>query len=85
MNEQRAQDALRHLQTAAVEMIEAARAALEVVEDIVRDPSALTTLIAAAQAAAQPAGGDPAWPPADDDDGPAGEGRASRVTRINVS
>lgn len=55
MNEERAQDALRHLQTAAVEMIEATRAALEVVEDIVRDPTVVSSLLASVQAMAHTA------------------------------
>ena len=95
MNDERAQDALRHLQTAAVEMIEATRAALEVVEDVLRDPAVLSAVLATVQEAANRGaaagrGGrrqsDPSAPP----DGAAGasaeEGapRPSRVTRIPV-
>lgn len=38
MNEDRARDAVDHLQTAALELIAAARAALEVAEGLVRAP-----------------------------------------------
>lgn len=38
MNEDRARDAVEHLQTAALELIAAARAALDVAEDLVKDP-----------------------------------------------
>jgi hypothetical protein len=44
MNEQRAREAVEHLQAAALEMIEAARAALDVAEDLVRDPAAVIAL-----------------------------------------
>lgn len=57
MTDQPAQDALRHLQAAAIELIEAARAALVAVEEVVRDPSVLAGLAAAAQAAAAAAAG----------------------------
>ncbi len=38
MNEERADEGLEHLQTAAEELIAAARAFLDVADDIVRDP-----------------------------------------------
>ena len=38
MNEERADEGLEHLQTAAEELIAAARAFLDVAEDVVRDP-----------------------------------------------
>jgi hypothetical protein len=38
VNEQRAHDAVGHLQAAAIELIAAARAFLDVAEDLVRDP-----------------------------------------------
>ena len=39
MNEQRAREAVEHLQTAALEVIASLRAFLDVAESIVRDPS----------------------------------------------
>lgn len=38
MNEDRARDVFEHLQAAALEMIAAARAALDVAEELVKDP-----------------------------------------------
>jgi hypothetical protein len=43
----RARDGLQHLQAAARELILAARALLDVVEDLVDDPAALATLVGA--------------------------------------
>lgn len=44
MNDERAREGVEHLQTAALELIEAARAFLDVAEDVVRDPSELVAL-----------------------------------------
>ena len=80
MTEDRARQGVEHLQAAAIEMIAAFRAFLDVAEDVVRDPSAVTafatSLVETAKAAApssppQPGGGDPPAEP--------------RVTRIRVS
>lgn len=38
MNEDRAREAIEHFQTAALEMIAALRATLDVVEELVKDP-----------------------------------------------
>lgn len=38
MNDERARDVFEHLQAAALEMIAAARAALDVAEELVKDP-----------------------------------------------
>ena len=48
----RAQEALDHLQAAALEMIEAVRAVLDVAEEAVRDPHALREVIASTTRAA---------------------------------
>ena len=48
MNDERAVEGLEHLQNAALELIEAARAFLDVAEDLVRDPAAATTIVHAA-------------------------------------
>lgn len=45
MNEQRARDVVEHLQTAALEVIESIRALLDVVDDLLRDPTRLTAIV----------------------------------------
>lgn len=44
MNDERADEALNHLQTAAQELIQAARAFLDVAEELVTDPRTAETL-----------------------------------------
>ena len=52
--EERAKEALEHLQSAALEMIAALRAVLDVAEELVKDPAPATAFVAGmAQAAAQ--------------------------------
>ena len=79
MTEVRAKQGVEHLQAAAIEMIAAFRAFLDVAEEVVRDPSAVTafatSLVETAKAAAPSGATDPAA------DAP-GE---PRVTRIRVS
>lgn len=48
MSEQRAAEGLEHLQAAALELLAAARAFLDVAEDLVRDPGAAATVVHAA-------------------------------------
>lgn len=48
MNDERAVEGFEHLQNAAIELIEAARAFLDVAEDLVRDPAAAATIVHAA-------------------------------------
>ena len=78
MTDDRARQGVEHLQAAAIEMIAAFRAFLDVAEEVVRDPSAVTalatSLVESAKAAA-PTPPEPSGPP------PA----ESRVTRIRVS
>jgi hypothetical protein len=68
MNDERAVEGFEHLQNAALELIEAARAFLDVAEDLVRDPAAATTIVHAAAtlgrlvAASPPSGHRPADP-----------------------
>jgi hypothetical protein len=90
--EERARQSVEHLQAAARELIQAARAALDVAEEVVADPEALVSLAGAlstmgdlarratgASARARGAGGPgPAGSMADDDTEP-------RVTRITVA
>jgi hypothetical protein len=66
--QEHAAEAIVHLQRAAIELIAAARATLDLVEDVVNDPAALTDFLARmSQAPSQapgrpnpPASGDPA-------------------------
>jgi hypothetical protein len=52
--EERAKEAMEHLQHAALEMIAAARAVLDVAEELVKDPAPLTAFaMGVAQAASQ--------------------------------
>lgn len=55
MSEDRAQEALSHLQAAMGELVEAARATLDVVEELVRDPSVLQSFVAVVQDTARAA------------------------------
>ena len=78
MTEERARQGVEHLQAAAIEMIAAFRAFLDVAEDVVRDPSAVAALAASLVESAKAA----APTPPDPAGGPATE---PRVTRIRVS
>lgn len=79
MSDDRARQGVEHLQAAAIEMIAAFRAFLDVAEEVVRDPSAVTafatSLVETAKAAA------PAATPAAADH----QAADPRVTRIRVS
>ena len=48
MTEDRAAEGLEHLQSAALELIAAARAFLDVAEDVVREPGVAATIVSAA-------------------------------------
>lgn len=80
MSEDRAREGVEHLQSAAIEVIAAVRAFLDVAEAVVRDPgaaaNAASTLLDVARHATAP----PASGPGD----PAGTGDP-RVSRIRVS
>lgn len=82
MNDQRARDAVDHLQAAAIEVIASMRAFLDVAEDLVRDPSHLAAtleeLVARGRAFVEPARD----PGAEDGDTST---MHSGVTRIRVS
>ena len=79
MNDERAKQGVEHLQAAAIEMIAAFRAFLDVAEEVVRDPGAVTafaaSLMETAAKATAPTPTDPAGDPAAE----------PRVTRIRVS
>ena len=53
MTEERAREAVEHLQQAALQMIEAGRAFLDLAEELVKDPAPLIAAAAAAAEAAQ--------------------------------
>jgi len=52
MNEQRGHEVVEHLQAAALELIAAARALLDVAEDLVKDPAEVLEMAAGLAAAA---------------------------------
>jgi hypothetical protein len=58
VNDDRVREGLEHLQGAAVEVIAALRAFLDVAEDLVKDPTQLALLAAAARAQAGGGGAD---------------------------
>ena len=80
MNEERARQGVEHLQAAAIEVIAAMRAFLDVAEEVVRDPAGVAALASSLLDAARP----PTTPtdPSDPEAAPAAE---PRVTRIRVS
>ena len=85
MNEQRAREAVEHVQAAALELIAAVRAVLDVAEDVVRDPGqaaamAQTLVDTAVDTARQASASRPSG--ARSDGGSAGD---EGVTRIRVS
>ena len=84
---ERARQGVEHLQAAARELIQAARAALDVAEELVNDPDAVASLAGVATTFgdfARRVTGGGGWPSAAPRD-PAGEdGQDSRVERITV-
>lgn len=92
----RVREGLDHLQTAALELIAAARALLDVAEELVHEPGVAATVVRAASAAAGAAGirsdragfsGEPAGRGADAHGGTDGDGGdgGSQVRRIPVA
>jgi hypothetical protein len=79
----RARDGIQHLQTAARELIHAARALLDVAEDVIDDPAAIATLVGALGAVGD-AARRRADPPSEDDGGAGGEPGAP-IERITVA
>jgi len=57
--EEKAHEVVEHLQAAALELIEAARAMLDVAEDMVKDPSEVLAMASAAAHLANAANGAP--------------------------
>ncbi|HET6949645.1 MAG TPA: hypothetical protein VFI47_04670 [Acidimicrobiales bacterium] len=90
--EERAREGVEHLQAAARELIAAARAALDVAEEVVADPDALSSLAGmlatmgdAARRAAGGAGRAGRAAPGSADVPGADDGGEPRVTRITVA
>jgi len=79
VNEERARQGMEHLQAAAIEVIAAVRAFLDVAEDVVRDPAGAAGLASSFVEAARSAA--PTGAPSADADTAA----EPRVTRIRVS
>ena len=79
----RARDGMQHLQAAARELIHAARALLDVAEDVIDDPAATAPLIGALGARGDAARGRATAFP--DDDGDAGDGPGATLERITVA
>ena len=75
MNEERAHDVVEHLQAAALELIEAARAMLDVAEDMVKDPADVLAFATAAAHLASAAAAN----------GPPKQNGPRRVQHIRVS
>jgi hypothetical protein len=84
---ERAREAVEHLQAAARELIEAARAALDVAEDVVNDPDAMVSLAGLvaglADMARRVAGS--GWPPAGRREPEPEDERQAKVERIRVT
>jgi hypothetical protein len=81
----RATEALAHLQRALLEMIQAARAALDLVEDVVADPQSLAGMVANMGRLAQAVVAAASSPhPAAEEPAPAADGTRAGVERIPV-
>ena len=81
MNEQRAHDVIAHLQAAALEMIAAARAVLDVAEELVKEPGEVAAMAATlANLAGRLAPSGPAGPA-----GPEAPRQGPAVEHIRVS
>jgi hypothetical protein len=87
MNDERAAEGLEHLQAAALELIAAARAFLDVAEDVVTDPEGVTATLASLAALVDMVtrrGGRAAAAP-DEDVWPGSDEGSTRIRRIDVS
>ena len=79
MTDDRARQGVEHLQAAAIEMIAAFRSFLDIAEEVVRDPSAVTAFASSLVETARSAA--PSAPSASGAEAPT----EPRVTRIRVS
>ena len=82
MNEHRAREGVEHLQAAALEMIAAMRAFLDVAEDVVRDPTQVAAMV---QGLAETAKAATATSPGGPGRGTGEPADEPGVTRIRVS
>lgn len=80
--EDKAHEAVEHLQAAALELIAAARAVLDIAEDVVQDPGPLLSILGALGEAAAPFVHRAKGSAPDADEAPE---RAPRVQHIRVS
>ena len=83
----RAREGIQHLQAAARELIHAARALLDVAEDLIDDPAAIATLAGALGAMGDAARRRATTPAGDEDDGGGGAGAVPEpaIERITVA
>ena len=79
MNDERARQGVEHLQAAAIEVIAAVRAFLDVAEEVVRDPAGAAALASSLLDTVRPTD------PTDPTDPEAASAAEPRVTRIRVS
>ena len=82
---EKAKEALEHMQQAALQMIAAARAVLDIAEEMVKDPAPLIAAAAATAEAATAAGARLADPTGRGHDGESGPTSEPRVQHIRVS
>lgn len=82
-HDDRAREGLEHLQTAALELIAAARAFLDVAEDLVHDPAKAADLVSAVGEVAEVAG--LGRRRRESDGSPGRDDRPERIQRIQVS
>ena len=85
MNEQRAREGVEHLQAAALEVIAAVRAFLDIAEDVVRDPAAATAMVQNFAEAGRAPAAHMAPAARGTTDATDGDRPAEGVTRIRVS
>ncbi|MGH9231421.1 MAG: hypothetical protein ACRD07_22300 [Acidimicrobiales bacterium] len=81
----RAHDGLQHLQAAARELVNAARALLDVAEDLIDDPAAIATVAGALGALGDAARRRAAAAPEGDGDGDTGPEPRTAIERITVA
>ena len=84
MNDERAAEGFEHLQNAALELIEAARAFLDVAEDLVRDPAAAATIVQAAATLGRLVATAPSPTPRSDEGPEDGRVRHIRVSSMDL-
>ena len=84
MNDERARQGVEHLQAAAIEVIAAMKAFLDVAEEVVRDPAGAAAIATSLLDTVRPPMPGPSGP-SDPSDPEAAAAAEPRVTRIRVS